>query len=820
MSLVQVFLSSTTNDLISCREAAFAAICRLDGYHCVRMEDFGAKDCLPLSLCLKKVAECDVYVGILGHLYGSCPGDGEKSYTELEYEKATELGKPRLMFLASNDVPIRLDHIEDAERQQRQKRFRSRIDKDLLRQEFATPEDLALTVAAALANWGREELTALQEQSKEAQTPVGGGTHLPALVTQESITASDDAATMQRTKAVKALMTSLAAGKFGFDEAASGSPREFDVARLFLSAKALFALRCSRESLTSHEANYLYLHREALRLDSWESELLLDALLGSNADIVPGWYWFRSLTLEHATKLLWGSALESPTERVRKNAISLLQKARVDTGKSGWERENLFEAVLRDSPGVQTAFFTYLLKVGRSEDSKYTCMAIGDERLSARDLAAKAKWHIRARVEPEGAFGDLLQMPEPPSEAVSAIGGAVLQLSEDSLLRGSNCKVKSLRLVSVTELARRGKLPTEAARRLLSDDSLRIREICYKFLIGQGERFEVADIHKGLTLPDTEKAPSGLLGFLKKKRIDVAAVVRGAMENYSYDELVGLVRWLDLDGPIAYRVLAERHFDRVAAQVRDDLRGKFERLREGWARDAVNNVMAEVRKKGLPISDEEQLRERIKNSIHKGAGYSSEIEEMIYREFAAAAIAGLVEHGEPHDVALARELLANRKKSSYYGEAEAQAVRLIARFGDTGDLDALVEVAGGAHGDTKELAARTALRLSPGSEGVAKQFAGMKDSTLFRLALESLQTESSTSRRSFAEPFLSDAENFKRMEAIRFLAKASTPEELKDILSTYLMQSIYYYNVVCWLDRVLFSPAPLREAYVGELGRD
>jgi hypothetical protein len=783
------------------------------------MEDFGARDCPSLSLCLRKVEECEVYIGIVGHLYGSCPEDGGKSYTELEYDKATELGKPRLMFLASNDFSIRPDHIEDAERQQRQKQFRSRIDKDLLRQEFATPEELALAVVVALRNWEREELTALQEQSKEAHTPVGGGTELAVHATLDSITAKGDESSAQRIKAVKALMKSLAAGSFDVDEAASGSPSEFDVARLFLSAKALFAQRCSREALTSHEANYLYMHREALRLDSWESELLWDALLGNAADIVPGWYWFRRLTLKQATELLWGSALESATEGVRKNAISLLQEARVDTSRSGLERENLFEAVLRDSPEVQTAFFTYLLKVGTSEDTTYICMALGDERLSARDVAAKANWRIKARVEPEGAFADLLQMPEPPSEAVSAIDGAVLQLSDESLLRAITCKVKSLRLVSVTELARRGKLPTEAARVLLGDDSLRIREICYKFLIGEGERFEAADIHKGLELPETKKARPSLFGFLKGEGVHVAEVVRTAMGNYSYDELVGLVQWANVDGPIAYRVLAERHFDRVASQVRDDLRGKFERLREVWASDAVNDVMAELRKENLPPGNEGQMRENITNRIHKLAGYGSEIGDMKYRAFAAAAIAGLVGHGESPDVAFGRELLANREKGSYYGEAEAQAVRLIARFGDSGDLDALIEVAGGALGETKELAARTALRLSPGSEGVAKQFAGMKDSTLFRLALESLRTESSASRRSFVEPFLSDAENFKRMGAIRFLAKTCTPEELLGILSTYITQARYYYNVVCWLDRVLFSPAPLREAYVGELER-
>jgi len=819
MPLVQVFLSSTTKDLASCREAAYAAIHRLEGYHCVRMEDAGATDRPPLSWCLKKVAESDVYVGILGHLYGSCPEGGEKSYTELEYEKATELGKPRLIFLASNEFPIRPDHIEDAERQQRQKQFRFRIGKDLLRQEFSTPEDLALTVAAAIHNWGREELTALQEKSKEAQAPVGGGTEPVVPATLDSITANGDESSAQRINAVKALMKSLAAGKFELVDAASESPSAFDVARLFLSTKALFAERCSRESLTPHEVNYLYLHRETLRFCSGEAGLLWGALLGEHAGIIPGWYWFGSMMPKNAEEMLWSSALANSSETVRKNALSLLQEARVGTGRSGFERKDLIEVILRDSPDVQTAFFNYLQNVGDGADVALIGAAIEDERLSARDAAANAKWHIRARVEPEGAFGDVLQMPEPPGAVVSAIGAAVPHVSDGALLGGITCKAKSLRLASVSELARRGKLPHEVARTLLGDESLLVRAACYSFLLSQGEPFEAVDIRRELTPPETKKPAYWYGGFLTEERVDVDEVIRKAIENRPFDELFRAARWPELDGPIAYQVLAERHFGRLAPMIREDLRSKFARLREGWVVDRVDTVVAELRAAASPIGDEQQMRERIRTSILGRAGDRSELDDWIYRRFAGSAIAGLVQHGEPADVAFGRELLANRKKDSFYGDAEAQAVCLIARFGDVSDVEALVAVAREAYGETKELAAKTALRLSPGTEGVAKQFAEVKDTTLFRLMLESLQESAPTDTRAFAETYLGDGENFKRIAALRSLVKVAKPEELESILSTYVSKTPYYYNVVCWLDRVLFSPTPFREAYIGELER-
>lgn len=54
MSIKTVFLSSTSKDLTQYREAAYRAIERLDGYHCVRMEDFGARNWRADAFCRAK----------------------------------------------------------------------------------------------------------------------------------------------------------------------------------------------------------------------------------------------------------------------------------------------------------------------------------------------------------------------------------------------------------------------------------------------------------------------------------------------------------------------------------------------------------------------------------------------------------------------------------------------------------------------------------------------------------------------------------------------------------------------------------------------
>jgi hypothetical protein len=101
MATKTVFLSSTARDLTQYRDAAYQAIEGLDGYHCVRMEDFGARATRADDFCREKVAECDLFVGIVGHLYGSCPEGSDLSYTEQEYEAAIAEEVPRLMFIAT-----------------------------------------------------------------------------------------------------------------------------------------------------------------------------------------------------------------------------------------------------------------------------------------------------------------------------------------------------------------------------------------------------------------------------------------------------------------------------------------------------------------------------------------------------------------------------------------------------------------------------------------------------------------------------------------------------------------------------------------------
>jgi len=84
--VLRVFIGPTGEDLIEYRKSAYEAI---EGYY----------------LCVQNVMECDLFVGIVGHLYGSISGSADQSDTEHQYQVALDAGKHRLMFLSPEDFP-------------------------------------------------------------------------------------------------------------------------------------------------------------------------------------------------------------------------------------------------------------------------------------------------------------------------------------------------------------------------------------------------------------------------------------------------------------------------------------------------------------------------------------------------------------------------------------------------------------------------------------------------------------------------------------------------------------------------------------------
>jgi hypothetical protein len=150
----KVFISSTFIDNQERRRVVEESIRYADMIP-IGMERFLSSSQLTIEECKCMVANCDLFVGIIAHRYGTIPDKHEISITELEYDAAVRMN--RLMFLIDDSIPVRLESDLDSgpdrwEKQKKLQGFRERICKELTPAYFKETT-LSGLVVASLERW-------------------------------------------------------------------------------------------------------------------------------------------------------------------------------------------------------------------------------------------------------------------------------------------------------------------------------------------------------------------------------------------------------------------------------------------------------------------------------------------------------------------------------------------------------------------------------------------------------------------------------------------------------------------------------------------
>ncbi len=147
MTVIRIFISSVQREFAREREHLRDYL-RSDPllrrfFEVFLFEDAPAADRRPDEVYLDEVDRCDIYVGLFGREYGYQDEVGV-SPTEREFDRATERGKHRLVFIAA---------VTGNNRHPRMRALVDRAQSELVRRRFATTAELVAHLYAALVEY-------------------------------------------------------------------------------------------------------------------------------------------------------------------------------------------------------------------------------------------------------------------------------------------------------------------------------------------------------------------------------------------------------------------------------------------------------------------------------------------------------------------------------------------------------------------------------------------------------------------------------------------------------------------------------------------
>jgi hypothetical protein len=746
---------------------------------------------------INKVADhCKLFIGILWKRWGH-PTKSYSSGFEEEFVRAksrwAETGAPEI-WLCFKQIP--LGELTDPGPQlQRVLAFRNvqATTPEFLYREFVNSADwknklLEWLMEYALALPQREQA----EDRNEVQSPALAAPAKSALTHSELAQSGFQKSVPKQLSNLMALLSdAVSSGGFELSNSQQSSVTDLEIARLRLLAATWYSMRVSGETLGAHEINFLYKRAGKLELLSEERQLIFRSVIAA-ADNVPGWYWFVGQTGTHVGDAILSLAAGDPDTEVQKGAFQLL----TDLALRPLANFGSFitTALSHASYVVQLKALDYFTKVGEPSDILILQGALEGPDSTVTYNASIAKLSVLLKGDPNLAFAELLTTNQYlPEDFLAKLEPLMAKVSDDLALKGIEYDDAGIKRISAQELERRGKITVAKARQFIGFPDVRFREIGFRVLIKHGVTLNPREVKDSLKETVREPFTAIFGGPFEKPSAGAAEIILDLYQSHPKQTLEEEVDWFSIDGPIAYQALSSTHFAERRAYVKRDLESAFH--------DVKAQSTARLRAKLGAHFDE------LTEYYHK-----PDVDKSIREFFTAAALAVLAQHGERGDIEYGRKYIGSKNS-----DVSREAIKIIEKFGDTSDVAELSKIATGEATDKRLSAVRAILTLAPGVSENSLLFIKSYELPIVRIALHAIAKADTNILQENCLEIISRENDEIRLLGLAYLLQVSSRDFLRDTLVSYLASDTYYYNVVCWLDRVLYAPEPLQSAYKHQL---
>jgi hypothetical protein len=717
----------------------------------------------PQARINRDVDRCDLFIGLLWRRWGTPPtatgtfSSGFEEEFSVAQERRERTSSPEIWVFFKE---VEQDQTSDAGAQLTKViAFHQSLvnDRTVLFRKFVSTEEWAKKLREYLMRHVLENVRPndnVPHQPSETATAslVGPG--------KELIVSSAPAAAKQIASLVSSLDPFLETGDLNRVRLTEDNQHDtaFLAIRLLLFSLTLVHVSGSSASLIpTHESNSLYKYREGLQASDEELLVILRTVLADQDDVTPGWYWFRNWPQDDLLNLMLWIALGDGEAKARATSLRLLRGNRTQ-GTSQFRKLIARRAAPEVAADLQDDVWIYLVDTATAED-----IAALRKNPKASWLDRRIDWLDAWIASGRDLDRFLRQCPDArpmPNTMARSIKSNVSQISDDSLQSLMSMNRPDLKTVARNELRTRGIAVEESSP-------------------------EQDNISGPWSL-------TGLGGLEKQSETTGNCEEDGryaAISQDSSEHLMTIWPYYSIDGPIIYRVLAERG-----------------RIPRGTVRNDISTGFSRVRQQSI---------ERMKEEIGLDAAVKAHDDFDAYREFIVQryteqAFRFLQSQPTREDAVLARQFLSDDR-------IRRSTVRIVGVAGDETDLDRLIDIAGSTFGEERESALAGIRSLSTNKFSTSQSLLGSDNRKLRKTGLSLIADLSDSEAVPLLEALLSDADEEIRLEVVAQLYHRIDRQTLENVLSRYVTRDTYYYNVVTWLDRLIYAAPPLLKRFEEEL---